>query len=102
MDAAIKIFGAFLVAVLTLILSVPLVILSGIIVQDAWGWFIVPLGAEPIGLAHTIGLSMLVGYYKMNAKKVQEKDERPFKTLTIALGMMLLSWGIMALVASFM
>lgn len=42
------------------------------VVATFWGWFVVPLGAPDIGLAHAYGLAILVG---MVAKR-HTKDER--------------------------
>ena len=40
--------------------------LGALVMQTYWGWFVVPLNAPPIGLAHAYGLAMFVGYLKHN------------------------------------
>jgi len=35
-------------------------VLCGIIIRDFWLWFMVPLGLTGIGIAHAVGLNLLV------------------------------------------
>lgn len=64
------------IAVLFLILWVPLAsILSGVALETLWYWFIVPLGAPDLSIAHAMGVAAVVHF--ITYKKVrQEKDTR--------------------------
>ncbi|MFI5296680.1 MAG: hypothetical protein ACHREM_01165 [Polyangiales bacterium] len=33
--------------------------LGGFVIMMLWSWFVVPLGARPIGIAHAVGLDLL-------------------------------------------
>lgn len=35
--------------------------LEGVVLRQAWGWFVVPLGAPAIGYWHALALATLVG-----------------------------------------
>ena len=73
--------GCFAVAVLTLIAA-------AFTLSTLWGWFIVPLGAPAIGIAHAAGISVLLTYLKM--RQVKAKDERDFLSkVTDAYGRMI-------------
>ena len=47
-------------------------LLSGWAMVTLWGWFIVPLGASALGLAHGWGLSMMVHYYTSHTPDKRE------------------------------
>lgn len=36
-------------------------LIEGYCLHVLWGWFIVPMGAKPIGIAMAIGISLVVG-----------------------------------------
>jgi len=38
------------------------VLFSGVVIQDMWSWFVVPLGAPPIGIAHGLGLRLTLSW----------------------------------------
>jgi hypothetical protein len=42
--------------------------------QILWGWFVVPLGAPPIGYAHAWGLSILASLFMYNANAARNDD----------------------------
>jgi hypothetical protein len=46
------------------IIIVPLAIWNGAVISILWGWFIVPLGAPPLTVAHAIGVSLLIGFIR--------------------------------------
>lgn len=44
------------------LLLLPLsIIVNGLLLKMFWGWFIVPLGIAPIGVAHALGIALIVG-----------------------------------------
>ena len=45
-----------------LIFLVPFLALSAVVTIDLWDWFIFPLGAPKIGMAHALGISILIGW----------------------------------------
>lgn len=56
-----------------------MVILGSFTVQTLWGWFIVPLGAKAIGMAHAYGLMVIAMYLKFkNIKREKKVDDYSF------------------------
>lgn len=53
---------------------IALMVFRGFVAATLWGWFVVPLGAPVIGVAHAVGLLLLVtlatsdGYDKDNER----------------------------------
>ena len=45
-----------------IVLVIPLALWGGVIASNLWCWFIVPLGAPPIGIAHAAGLMLIKGF----------------------------------------
>jgi len=37
------------------------IVVNGLLLKAMWGWFMVPLGLRPVGVAHALGISLLVG-----------------------------------------
>lgn len=66
----------FLQAVGFVVVAILTVLAAAFTLSTLWGWFIVPLGAPAIGLAHAAGISVMLTYLKM--RQVKQKDERPF------------------------
>ncbi len=63
---------------LALLLAVPIILLRGWILLLLWSWFIIPLGAPEITLAHAIGLGIIISYstgskYDLREKTTEEK-----------------------------
>lgn len=100
----IKLLTALGGLILILAMTVGAAVLSGVIIQDAWGWFIVPLGAPPIILAHAIGLSAFIAYFKAwnPSDEPTRTPEENLRRLGSAIATALMSWAVMALIASFM
>lgn len=49
-----------------------------------WGWFVLPLGAPPIGYAHAYGLSLLVRAATFRAElSVKDDDHDGWTTIVI-------------------
>lgn len=42
-----------------------------------WGWFVAPLGVKAIGMAHALGLSLFVGYFKGKSLVGEKPDDIP-------------------------
>ena len=56
--------------------------LRGFVLHRLWAWFVVPLGVPAIGIAHAVGLAMLVGFLKMSQHDFdQESDDEPLARL---------------------
>lgn len=68
-----------------LLLFVPLLALWGAFaMQTAWGWFLEPLGAPPIGLAHAGGLSAFIHMITMKiGKPADEADGTTASMITM-------------------
>lgn len=71
--------------------------LSGVVLNDLWDWFIVPLGVPGIPLAQAMGLSLIVSYltyHKNVAEKVQgdSDDEKLLKVVAHHLFRMGFTW----------
>jgi hypothetical protein len=70
------------------LMAVPfLAVLRGWVLSILWAWFMVPLGMRPIGIAHAIGVGILVSMFTMNAKMDENKPTtaRVVKGLLFAL-----------------
>ena len=79
-------------AIASLALSVPSLMLTGLVLSDLWRWFVVPLGAMQIGKAHAIGLCMLLGLAKYRvATSDLRAESKPFDSLIKAIGGVLAS-----------
>lgn len=66
----------FVVAIFSIIVLAS--ITHGFVLSILWGWFLVPLGAPALGIAHTIGIALLtryLTYHHNNCEK--EKEENP-------------------------
>lgn len=52
-------------AIFTLLILPISVVINGLLLKVLWGWFVVPLGIQAIGIAHALGLAtvchLLVG-----------------------------------------
>lgn len=60
------------------IIAIPLVILRGWVLEKLWGWFATPLGLPDLGVAHAIGIAVLVSF--LTHQYIGVKDERDSKT----------------------
>ncbi len=64
-------------------------ILRGFVLSILWGWFVVPFGVPPIGIAWAIGLSLMVGMVARDSAP-KKTDDEPGKAVAKFLGLMLL------------
>ena len=62
-------------ALTTLGLLVPSIIIRGLVFTILWGWFVVPLGIAAISIAHAIGLTSLIHFVFMSYAKEKHKNE---------------------------
>lgn len=53
--------------------------LNALALSIIWGWFIVPMGMMPLGLAQAAGVSLVVGY--LTHQISPQKDERELPEL---------------------
>jgi uncharacterized membrane protein len=79
--------------VIAVLVSIPATaIWRGYVLTVMWAWFVMPLGARPLGVAHAIGLAMLVGFLTHPAKsdparKVMDAVVTAFLAPAIALAL---------------
>lgn len=84
--------------------------LNGFVLSQLWAWFVVPLGAQPIGVAHAMGLGVLVGLFlsslHVSAARTKKTDKEAHETLLYAscysVIYALFAWGWGALYHRFM
>jgi hypothetical protein len=86
-----------------IILVIPLSILRGWVLLTFWNWFILPLGAPHITLAHALGISIILNYLLDNISregryKDKDKIEIAFGLILEPLFILFLGW----IVKSFM
>ena len=74
----VKLISIFMVIAFALAFFIGGCILSGYTISMLWAWFIVPLGAKALPLAHAIGLSVLVNFmtsrYKTDPDPMNKDD----------------------------
>lgn len=89
--------------ILLILLMIPIFILSGVILNDFWRWFVIPVFNLPyLGIGPAIGLSMtahlFVGSSSGTSKDVDD-DEFLHRLLTKAFSA-LAFWGIGAIIVN--
>lgn len=103
-----KLVKALIAMPFLLLLGIPVSLLGGVVLQDLWGWFLVPLGAAPIGLINAVGVSLIASFFKMGLQQIKVDDEAdaPFAAgtakLVVMSFMLLLLWGVAAIWHAFM
>jgi hypothetical protein len=105
-NKAVEVICIIIIAVAGII---GLVLLRGLVLADLWQWFVTPLGAPRIGIAHAIGLSTILTTCMMGfATDKPDKDDesgpwaKVIKAFTRGLLYCLFAWGMGALVHGFM
>jgi hypothetical protein len=76
-----------------------LVILRGFALSVLWGWFLTPLGLPEIGLAHAIGIALVVAMLTSRQSDSEDKEkafERLFQGFLVPLIALLFGWIIHA------
>lgn len=88
-------------------LSVPVLLLAAVVLQDLWGWFVVPLGVVEIGLAHALGIVFLA-YFFLEKVPLKPADIKPERAMELAIGRAaatickyLIAWGCGAVAHAF-
>jgi hypothetical protein len=69
--------------------------LKAIVAVDLWSWFLVPLGAPVVGVAHALGLTLLGWFFGSgldSVKVVKKTDASWERWVTIQL-VVLATWG---------
>lgn len=64
-----------LALILLIVLAVPTALFNGWMLTFMWGWFIVPLGVQMIGVAHAWGLLLTAGFFTMSCKTSKDSDD---------------------------
>lgn len=92
-----------------LIVDIPAIIFRGFVLTQLWGWFVVPLGADRLGIAHALGLSLMLGiFFAHIATKNDVKNSdnewyvQAIGTLINSILASLFAWGVGAIIAGFM
>lgn len=92
----VAIFGIAVAGVLIVLGS----LLGGVVLQDLWGWFIVPFGLPELGLAHAIGINIIVGF--LTYRYIPRKNGDGWTAGITPFVYVLFAWVIGAVVHSFM
>ena len=78
--------------IISVVILVPSALLTAFVVATMWGWFVVPLGAPHLGMAHAYGLGTLISYVAM-ARPKPDTDSPWWQTLANAVGQHLAASG---------
>ena len=85
-----------MLGILILLLIVPLTLYRGWILLLLWGWFIIPLGAPGITMAHALGISLIIGFitshYDSRKKTQDEKIEEAIATFAMPTLGLVMGW----------
>lgn len=76
-----KLLGSLLALLAIAGITVPLFVLNGFVLSNLWAWFVVPLGAPPIGIAEGIGLAIVVAAMRDSTPRPQKEED--FTTMAI-------------------
>lgn len=69
------IIGAIGIVVLLGVLMIPAYLLNGFVLMKLWQWFLVPLGLPVIGLAHCIGIAIIINFLTMHYQKSPKESD---------------------------
>lgn len=61
-----------------------LAVLRGLVLVQLWAWFLMPLGAPRIGIAHAIGLGIMSAMFTASGANNEKKDWTNIFLLPIA------------------
>lgn len=50
------------------------IVIEAYAISVLWGWFVVPLGAPAVGMAHAFGINALVTVFVYDQHAVRDKD----------------------------
>jgi hypothetical protein len=71
-DDGATILGKILVG---FFLTIVAVLVRGLTLTYLWDWFIAPLGVMPIGVAHAVGISGIVGFLTHDMTTAKDKEK---------------------------
>lgn len=78
--------GCLVVGILVPILAGYMIISMAFILPFLWSWFIVPLGAEPIGMAHAYGLATIIHFFTVSTDlKADDREVDRGKAIALLL-----------------
>jgi hypothetical protein len=85
-------------SILALIVLVLAVLITGVVLQDLWLWFVVPLGAVAIGQWHAMGLATIIRLCTFSISKDEidneVSDKVTFTRYVAAIAVPLFMWGL--------
>lgn len=90
---------------LTVLLLPVTAVLYAFVLRELWTWFVVPLGAPAIGMAHAYGLALLAksGVWEgPNSKKDDRENQGPLALLIGSVLFPLVAWGFGAIAHALM
>lgn len=79
---------------LALLFVILTTLLGGLVLQDLWGWFIVPLGVMQISIVHAIGISLVVRLVTYTIPKGNEDMGDTLSRVIASILYLLAVWGI--------
>lgn len=66
--------NAIVAVAIAVAVAVPLAMWNGFVIHMMWGWFIVPLGVQSIGIAHAIGFGLFVSL--LHRPRIDDDDKK--------------------------
>jgi len=83
-----------------------MLLFRGYVLVDLWEWFMVPLGLPRVGMAHALGIALLIELVAGSHEDDDEEDEefiRPWlRRCLMTAGLILLVWLLGSVIHSFM
>jgi len=73
MSKAQENIGKVVISLFILVVFVLGLMWTGFCLSSLWGWFVVPLGVNPIGIAHAIGISTVIAMFTYRFQKDETK-----------------------------
>ena len=95
---------------LQLLIIIPLIValfmFNGLVFQDVWEWFLLPLGAPSITLPQSLGILLLIGFPLRHVARTEYLEDvkgyvHLWTVILIGLAGTLIFWGTAALVNLF-
>lgn len=87
----------------TAIIAIANSFFGAFVLTRLWAWFVVPLGVPAIGMAHAMGLVLMLALMMMHLKVHEDTDHETGLYRTIARSLAIaLAWGLGAIIAGFM
>lgn len=78
---------------------IALLVLSGHVFTNLWGWFMTPLGLPPLGLAHALGIMLTFGFVVRGLAREKHYEElegytKAWTTTIHGYAIALVFWGV--------